>query len=217
MNITNNDNEQTITMFHHTIGTTNPSDTPISLYTTSKEEWMRYKQELRSVVFYTAMKYLLYGVLVGVFLGFFTYAKADTPANVKQKIIKQAPNKDVATTLLAIAFIESSLNVKAKGRAGEQGLFQFHPKYFDLSNIKTTDQQIKKAVEHYQYLKDYCKMPLALCWNRGIKGAEEVKQPKKDKYYKKFELVKAEYEKAIKDKRATTPFERKIADSKNSY
>ena len=103
-------------------------------------------------------------------------------ANIRQLSASDAIAKD----LTAIAFIESSFNPEALGKAKEKGLFQFHPKYFALKD-KSIKGQVKLAIVHYNWLKKTCpKVKIALSWNLGCFGAAKIKKPLEFGYYVKF-------------------------------
>ena len=95
---------------------------------------------------------------------------------------------------LAVASVESSLNPKAIGQAGEIGLFQIMP---DIGKkMGYTKKQLKDPVINtyvgLQLLKEAkanCKHKVGLtylvCYNYGIKNAMRVKHPTKFPYVKR--------------------------------
>lgn len=68
--------------------------------------------------------------------------------------------------MLAISLVESSWNINARGKAGEVGALQLHPKYHVVP--KTVNEQFKYADKYLRYLERRCGKQLFLaCYNAG--------------------------------------------------
>lgn len=130
---------------------------------------------------------------------------------VKEALLKENATQDQLTALLAIAKIESSFRPNAIGKAKEQGLWQFHPKYFKLKD-NSIKNQTKLAIKHYNWLlTNGCKKNMiAICWNLGITGANKIKDPSNFKYNKKFKSYKGLY--VEQERRRSQAFQ--ISDSR---
>lgn len=136
---------------------------------------------------------------------------------VINEIKKHIKDKNNIDTLVALAFVESSFKVKAKGGIGEQGLWQLHPKFFKLKNW-TVKEQTQIAERHLTFVKKYCKVDVSICWNLGIMGANKLKDPKNYIYYKKYKKARIAYgttKKQLQDKRIVTSDKFKIFNNKN--
>lgn len=206
--------EQVTTFYRNTVGYNEGKD-KVFVYTESMEDWKTFSKELAGLVLYKAMQAFFIGILIGLFTGFFV-ARADE-ATVRRVVLQEAESLEQASALLAIAEIESSFRPHVKGKALEYGLFQFHPKYFNLKD-KSIRGQVRYAITHYnQLLTNGCKKGiLGTCWNTGIGGSRKLKDPKKFAYNIKYSKLKAKYEKEIaKNKRSNTSNFCEVIDFKN--
>lgn len=103
---------------------------------------------------------------------------------------------------LAVAKVESGLNMEVVGSKGERGAFQLLPSAFpkytiqELSNPK---KNVELGIKHLAWNKKHCKhqgkLNFLVCYNYGIKNAEKVKHPDLFPYVKK---VTKEYYKVKK-------------------
>ena len=179
------------------------------IYTMQEGDYTKYSKALQSTFLSVAIKYLAIGMIIGMFIGFFTATQANEL--VKAEIVKYSSSQSQAEDLITIAFIESSFKPNAIGQLGEQGLFQLHKKFFKLKDMKIKTQ-VEAAVNHYKYLTKHCKsVNIAVAWNYGCAGAKRLRKPTQTAYYKKFKQAKAIYEKEIQDKRSTSPTLNKVA------
>ncbi len=201
------------TFYRNTVGYNEGKD-QVFVYTESMQDWKVFSKELSSLVLYQAMKAFMVGILIGLFTGFFT-ARADE-ATVRRVVLQEAESFEQASALLAIAQIESSFRPNAVGALGEQGLFQFHKKYFKL-NDKSIKGQVRLAINHYnKLLTNGCKKEiLGTCWNAGVVGATKIKNPLKFAYNIKFAKLKVRYEKEFKNQRSDASNFCKNADFQN--
>lgn len=118
--------------------------------------------------------------------------------------------------------VESNYNMNAVGSAGEIGLMQLKPRYFDnqalpvpayqapfyLSNIPLFNPKVKSAlfdpetnimrgVRHIKWVKRHCHFKSGLdfmvCYNRGVTSAKEVSAPGNDQYVVRITSAYAQY------------------------
>lgn len=118
-----------------------------------------------------------------------TCAKAeDIIEMIKAEAIKQQFDPTIA---IAVATVESSLNPKAIGKAGEIGLYQILPKVetsgADLHDTKTN---IRIGIQHLKYWQRFCPtnegIEFVNCYNSGFK---HPKYPKLRPYVRKIASV----------------------------
>jgi hypothetical protein len=98
----------------------------------------------------------------------------------------------------AVIQTESAYNVKAVGPRGEIGLMQLLPSSFpnytreQLFDPKTN---LKLGIGYLAEIKSAC--PLrehwVICFNTGVAGAKNVKNPSEHKYYKKINSLLKKY------------------------
>lgn len=107
----------------------------------------------------------------------------------------------------AIAKVESSLNPKATGSVGEQGLFQLRPEFYQEGqpgSLYNPEENIRVALKLIKHKKKACvhkeKNAWVVCYNMGLAGARRINNPFNQTYYKK---VMAAYE-TIKSSRKNT-------------
>lgn len=93
---------------------------------------------------------------------------------------------------LAVAKVESNLNVNAVGSKGEIGLFQIMPSTYpkvSKQDLFNPEINIKLGIQHLAWNKKYCKYRennlFLTCYNYGIKNTEKIKYPQLWPYYKK--------------------------------
>jgi hypothetical protein len=181
---------EVMTFYKNTVGI-DQGEKQVYVYTETMEEWRAFTKGLAELVFYKAFQAFCLGILIGLFTGFFT-ARADV-VQVRKEVLIQAKSLDQAASLMAIAYIESSFQPNAVGGAKEQGLFQFHPKYFKLKD-KSIKGQIRFAINHMEYLTKYCPdVSLSLAWNLGCSKAKRLKKPKEFTYYVKYRKYKTKF------------------------
>lgn len=92
---------------------------------------------------------------------------------------------------IAIARVESALDPKAVGKAGELGLFQLHPKYIPAAkhqNLLDPKINARIGIQHLIFWKNNCPtkegMEWIQCFNQGFRNP---RYPTLLPYYKKFE------------------------------
>lgn len=178
------------------------------IYTIEEGSYKKYEKALQGAFFVAIIKYLAIGMLIGMLIGFFTATQANPL--VKSEIVKYSSSKERAVILLSLAQIESSFRPYVKGAALEFGLFQLHPRFFVIKT-GSIKEQVQIAEKHLTFLIKHCTMHISICWNLGVKGAKELKEPTKFVYYKKFKQAKAKYEKELENIRPLTPPFNKIA------
>jgi soluble lytic murein transglycosylase-like protein len=95
-----------------------------------------------------------------------------------------------------MAKIESNMDHNAISRTNDGGLFQLNRRYYKFHNPKwifSPETNIPIALNTLGFLKKSCKHHkdnlYVLCYNRGLKGASKVKNPLKDMYYRKFNII----------------------------
>lgn len=98
-------------------------------------------------------------------------------------------------TLMSIAEVESSLNPDAIGKQGEIGAWQLHPKFFEIDEETTIEEQaliaanFLKQLEHsHRRLGPY----YILCYNVGSRRCSSMERSKslsRFRYYKRFKEV----------------------------
>lgn len=115
---------------------------------------------------------------------FSTLAQADVRSQIIAEATRQGLEPEIA---LAVATVESGLNPKAVGRAGEVGLFQLHPRYF---RHVSTKQNIRIGIKQLIYWREHCPTREGLEWvNCYNQGARHPKYPKLFPYYRKVVAV----------------------------
>lgn len=125
----------------------------------------------------------------------------------------------------AVIKVESNFRVEAVGSAGEIGLMQLKPKYFDkivfpkeepvaffLSNIELFNQKrrsnlympeanIQRGVQYIKWVQKYCShkghLEFMVCYNRGVTSAKKVTDPTEDVYFKKINVAYSQYKNEI--------------------
>lgn len=107
--------------------------------------------------------------------------------SVQDKIALEATRQGIDPKLaIAVATVESGLRQSARGAAGEIGIFQLHPRYFDPAISKNVDDNIRLGVAHLAYWKANCpvkeKKTWVHCYNAGFRAP---KFPFQIPYYKK--------------------------------
>ena len=86
--------------------------------------------------------------------------------NIPAVILQAALSTSNPELLLAISYVESTWRVNARGKAGEVGALQLHPKYHTVP--ATVKGQFKYADKYIRYLKGRCGEQLFLaCYNLG--------------------------------------------------
>lgn len=92
---------------------------------------------------------------------------------------------------IAVANVESDMNVSAVSKTGDIGLFQINSHTTTLSkklllvptlNVIIGLERLKEAQSRCRWKKNYM---WTICFNRGIIGGNRVTYPLNDKYYKK--------------------------------
>jgi hypothetical protein len=115
---------------------------------------------------------------------FSSLANADIAFDIAAEATKQGIDPKIA---IAVATVESGLNPKAVGKAGEVGVFQLHPSFFKATN---TRQNIRLGIKHLAYWKAHCPVregyEWVTCYNQG---SRHPKYPKLFPYYKKVAAV----------------------------
>jgi len=88
---------------------------------------------------------------------------------------------------VAIAKVESNLNVRAIGQAGEVGVFQLHPTYHRIS--KHYRQNAITAIRYLKAIEPKCRSKYGdawfICFNLGPHYPRHIKRPKQFSYYLK--------------------------------
>lgn len=165
------------------------------LYTDEVNAMSRFKVELKERVVALIVKGFALGIIIGLVIAFLINKANAAPVEViKAEIVKQAVENEVDPNLmLAIAYVESSFNPKAKGKIGEVGLFQFRPDMYNVNKKMTYKQQIAFGVKHFKALEIKCGALLPTCHNYGVVGAKRLKNPKKTDYYKKVSAAKKKF------------------------
>lgn len=116
-------------------------------------------------------------------------AKADTVSSrpyIESIIVHTATANGVDPQLaLAVVEVESGFNPKARGRAGEVGLFQLHPSYFPNAPEGIT-KNIELGIKHLMFWETKCytktKHTWVTCFNSGNR---KLKSPQLAPYYRK--------------------------------
>lgn len=97
---------------------------------------------------------------------------------------------------LAVAKVESGLNMKVVGSKNEQGAFQLLPSAFPkytIQELRDPKKNVELGIKHLAWNKKYCKhqgkFEFLVCFNYGIKNAEKVKYPHLFPYVKKVKNV----------------------------
>ena len=92
----------------------------------------------------------------------------------------------------AIVQVESRGDVNAVGELGEIGLFQLLPESFPqytIEQLRDPKTNIKLGVKYLSDMKKQCKHKLdntwIVCFNRGVRGGNLVKFPKKTTYFQR--------------------------------
>jgi len=106
---------------------------------------------------------------------------------------------------LAVAKVESGMNPKAVGAAGERGLFQLKvTTYPEVHKDKLFDPEtnIRLGIKYMAWNKKYCKHKQGInyltCYNFGIKNAERVKHPALFPYVKKVTAQMSKLDRIVK-------------------
>lgn len=136
----------------------------------------------------TAMRfgYLIFLIIV---LAFFTLVTAEiAKADISQIIRCTAKQEGVDPELaLAIAKVESGLNVRARGKLGEIGVYQLRPEYHDV-DYGNVPSNVRVAIRYLRYIKERCQSKYGpawfVCYNVGP-NAKLIRYPKKFPYYTK--------------------------------
>lgn len=170
----------------------------VVMYTKDKNDVARYKDKLKEMIHNVFVIGLLLGLSVGflIAMGINHIARADVLSKSQTSVANEIVTLSykhgaVAEDMLAIAYIESSLNPKARGAIGEVGAFQLLPKYHKVSAQSSLEEQFVKALKYVRQVKKSCgKVAWVNCYNRGEAGAKKVKNHTDTKYYKKFQRAK---------------------------
>ena len=95
-----------------------------------------------------------------------------------------------------MARVESNMNPSALSRTNDGGLFQLNRKVYKFHNINWVFNPITNtaiAMNTLRKLKTKCnhkiKNSYVVCYNVGVHGATKIKDPFKQTYYKKMNLV----------------------------
>lgn len=84
------------------------------------------------------------------------FAEACDKSCIKSKAIRIAKSRNVDPVLvLAIIEVESNYNVRAKGKYGEVGLLQLHPKFFPNARYDI-DHNLQLGIGYIAKLKQHC-------------------------------------------------------------
>lgn len=109
-------------------------------------------------------------------------AKADVTSVIKQTAIKQGIDPNLA---LAVAEVESSLNPKATGKAGEVGLFQLHPRFHPNASYEI-NKNVHMGIRTLIYWKTNCPTKTNNTWITCFNsGNRKLQSPQTAPYYRK--------------------------------
>lgn len=93
----------------------------------------------------------------------------------------------------SIAMVESHGDMRAVGSKGERGAFQLLPKaypQYTKEDLSKPEINVYLGVKMLAQLRKSCPFKDAhtyvVCYNRGVAGAANVGDPKRDHYYRKF-------------------------------
>ncbi len=108
--------------------------------------------------------------------------------DIRNQIYSEANRQGLEPAIaLAVATVESNLNVHAVGKQGEVGLFQLHPSFFPVT---TTRENIRLGVQHLLYWKANCPVQKGYGWVTCYnQGARNPHHPELLPYYKKVKAV----------------------------
>lgn len=105
---------------------------------------------------------------------------------------------------IAVARVESRMNMNMVGPVGEIGMFQIRPEYSKFSKTELMNPHINiiEGLHKLQEAKNRCKhqrdLTWLVCYNVGITGGSRIKNPSKFKYLvkvkKELSEVKSELE-----------------------
>lgn len=112
------------------------------------------------------MKILL---IINVIL-FSIFARADVTTLIRTEAKRQHFSPKIA---LAVATVESGLNQKAVGKAGELGVFQILPRVSPGANLHDLKTNIRVGIAHLKYWQLYCPTSNGIefvnCYNSGYR------------------------------------------------
>ena len=114
------------------------------------------------------------------------------PAYLKGIILAAAAKYNVCPyTIAALAKVESGFRPEAIGAIGEQGLLQLRPEYFgSAGNLFDPRTNVFTAAKHLSKVKQHCPhqefQSFVVCFNLGVRGASQIKEPLKQTYFIKF-------------------------------
>lgn len=119
-------------------------------------------------------------------------------------IIALAPQYQLDPALVAAVIeVESNFSAKTIGDVGEIGLMQIKPSTAQLSQrqLFNPEKNLIAGLTYLSYVKINCKYTendlFVVCYNRGVKGGNRLKHPKRDAYYKKVRNAKAKWDRKL--------------------
>jgi soluble lytic murein transglycosylase-like protein len=103
---------------------------------------------------------------------------------IRASALEQGIDPDLA---VAIAIVESQVDPRAIGAAGERGVFQLHPRYHAI--VADESENIDTAIAYLKKIEGRCRALYEeawyVCYNYGPN--KRLKQPKQTKYFKKVQ------------------------------
>lgn len=196
MNKIETNEEQVLTFYKNIVGLgPNKKTDEYTLYTDRPGAMREFNAALATKVQTLVLKSIAIGIILGLVIALFVRsAHAETITNqeqIKRSIASAALAVNIdPSTAIAIAFVESSFNPKAKGKLGEIGLFQMRPEMFSIKKNTAVTKQINLAVQHFVLLKKRCGSAWPTCHNYGVTGAKRLKDPRKTAYFLKVQAAK---------------------------
>lgn len=138
----------------------------------------------------------VWGALIGILFSMFlivnsaqaSYQERDY---IKRIVIYRSVQAAINPRLvLAIIQIESSFDANAKGKAGEVGLMQLHPRYF-LNAPFDINTNIYLGIRFLVLMREKCEPRYGdawfVCYNYG--PYTSIRQPRKTQYYQKVMAI----------------------------
>ena len=92
---------------------------------------------------------------------------------------------------MAVVQTESQWDASTVGDAGEIGLMQLMPNYFNVPREQLFDVRtnLRLGIKHLAKMQRQCKYKddytFLVCYNRGLRGGAKVKHPLTDRYVRK--------------------------------
>lgn len=125
-------------------------------------------------------------------------------------IMALAPSMGIDSKVaIAVAMVESNLNVNAMGAAGEIGIFQIMPQFakkYTKKQLKDPYINIYVGLQKLKEAKKYCihqnNIEYLICYNYGATNAKKVKHPSNFPYIKKIKNTLTKLEKKVPLKKA---------------